>query len=77
MVPELAVLGVGCGNPTALADLKEAETVLDLGSGAGIDAFLAAKRVGEQGRIIGVDMTADMVARGRQLAQERPGPHDQ
>ncbi|MFI5329450.1 MAG: arsenite methyltransferase [Desulfobaccales bacterium] len=70
LVPELAVLGVGCGNPTALADLKEAETVLDLGSGAGIDVFLAAKKVGEQGRVIGVDMTEDMVARGRQLAQE-------
>ena len=46
MVPELAILGVGCGNPTALADLKEGETVLDLGSGAGIDVFLAAKKVG-------------------------------
>jgi len=70
LVPELAVLGVGCGNPTALADLKDGETVLDLGSGAGIDVFLAAKKVGEGGRVIGVDMTEDMVARGRQLAQE-------
>jgi len=70
LVPELAVLGVGCGNPTALADLKVGETVLDLGSGAGIDVFLAAKKVGEQGRVIGVDMTEDMVAKGRQLAQE-------
>lgn len=70
LIPELAVLGVGCGNPTALADLKEAETVLDLGSGAGIDAFLAAKRVGEHGRVIGVDMTADMVAKGRLLAEQ-------
>ena len=69
-MPEMAILGVGCGNPTALADLKIGETVLDLGSGAGIDVFLAAKKVGEQGRVIGVDMTEDMVARGRQLAQE-------
>src|SRR5512139_2096896 len=70
LVPELAVLGVGCGNPTALADLKEAETVLDLGSGAGIDVFLAAKKVGEHGRVIGVDMTEDMVAKGRLLAEQ-------
>jgi SAM-dependent methyltransferase len=68
LVPEMAILGVGCGNPTALADLKIGETVLDLGSGAGIDVFLAAKKVGERGRVIGVDMTEDMVARGRQLA---------
>jgi len=70
LVPELAVLGVGCGNPTALADLKEGETVLDLGSGAGIDVFLAAHKVGDHGRVIGVDMTEDMVAKGKQLAQE-------
>ena len=70
LVPEGAILGVGCGNPAALADLTEGETVVDLGSGAGIDVFLAAKRVGEGGRVIGVDMTEDMVARGRQLAQE-------
>ena len=70
LVPDMAILGVGCGNPTALADLKEGETVVDLGSGAGIDVFLAAKKVGEHGRVIGVDMTEDMVARGRQLARE-------
>ena len=70
LVPEMAVLGVGCGNPTALADLKAGETVLDLGSGAGIDVFLAAKKVGAGGRVIGVDLTEDMVARGRQLARE-------
>ena len=69
-IPELAILGVGCGNPTALAELREGETVLDLGAGAGIDVFLAAKRVGEKGRVIGVDMTADMVAKGAALAQE-------
>lgn len=70
LVPELAILGVGCGNPTALAGLKEGETVLDLGSGAGIDVFLAATKVGERGRVIGVDMTEDMVARGQKLARE-------
>jgi arsenite methyltransferase len=69
LVPEAAILGVGCGNPTALADLKAGETVLDLGSGAGIDVFLAAQKVGEQGRVIGVDLTEDMVAKGRQLAR--------
>ncbi len=67
-IPEEAILGVGCGNPTALADLKEGETVLDLGSGAGIDVFLAARKVGEQGRVIGVDMTEEMVERGNTLA---------
>jgi SAM-dependent methyltransferase len=70
LVPEAAVLGVGCGNPTALADLKEGETVLDLGSGAGIDVFLAAKRVGERGLVIGVDLTEDMIARGNELAAQ-------
>ena len=70
LVPEMAILGVGCGNPTALADLTVGETVLDLGAGAGIDAFLAASKVGERGRVIGVDMTEDMVAKGRQLARE-------
>jgi SAM-dependent methyltransferase len=70
LVPELAILGVGCGNPTALADLKEGETVLDLGAGAGIDAFLAAEKVGHRGRVIGVDMTEDMVAKGSLLARE-------
>ncbi len=70
LVPEMAILGVGCGNPTALADLKIGETVLDLGSGAGIDVFLAAHKVGESGRVIGVDMTEDMIARGQQLAKE-------
>jgi len=70
LVPELSILGVGCGNPTALADLEVGETVLDLGSGAGIDVFLAAKKVGDRGRVIGVDMTEDMVAKGRLLAEQ-------
>ena len=61
LAPGEANLGLGCGNPISRADLKPGETVLDLGSGAGFDAFLAAKRVGESGKVIGVDMTAEMV----------------
>jgi len=60
----------GCGNPTALADLREGETVLDLGSGGGIDVFLAAKKVGPKGRVIGVDMTEEMVQLARGNAEE-------
>jgi len=67
-VPEGANLGLGCGNPVALASLKEGDVVLDLGSGAGFDAFLAAQRVGEAGRVIGVDMTPDMVEKARENA---------
>ena len=68
-VPEGANLGLGCGNPVALAALKPGETVLDLGSGAGFDAFLAAQRVGPGGRVIGVDMTPEMIARATALAK--------
>jgi len=68
-VPEGADLGLGCGNPTALASLKEGETILDLGSGAGIDCFLAAQAVGPTGRAIGIDMTAEMVDRARENAR--------
>ncbi|MGA2387158.1 MAG: arsenite methyltransferase [Candidatus Bathyarchaeia archaeon] len=64
-VPEGANLGLGCGNPTALASLKEGERVLDLGSGAGFDCFLAAKKVGKNGRVIGVDMTPEMLDKAR------------
>ena len=64
-IPEDANLGLGCGNPVAIASLKEGETVLDLGSGAGIDCFLAAGKVGEKGRVIGVDMTTEMLERAR------------
>ena len=68
-VPEGANLGLGCGNPIALASLKEGETVLDLGSGAGFDCFLAAQRAGPHGRVIGVDMTPEMLAKARQNAE--------
>src|SRR4051812_32914750 len=68
-VPEGADLGLGCGNPQAIADLREGETVLDLGSGAGFDCFLAAKRVGAQGKVIGVDMTPAMITKARENAQ--------
>ncbi|MGO8944384.1 MAG: arsenite methyltransferase [Syntrophobacteraceae bacterium] len=64
-VPEGANLGLGCGNPVALASLKEGDVVLDLGSGAGFDAFLAAPRVGSSGRVIGVDMTPEMVDKAK------------
>ena len=66
VVPEGSNLGLGCGNPVALASLKKGETVLDLGSGAGFDAFLAAKKVGGTGRVIGVDMTPDMIKRAKE-----------
>jgi len=69
-VPEGANLGLGCGNPVALASLKEAEIVLDLGSGAGLDCFLAANKVGRSGRVIGVDMTPEMVEKARENAQK-------
>ena len=64
-VPEESDLGLGCGNPQAIAALRPGETVLDLGSGAGFDCFLAAQRVGRAGRVIGVDMTPEMVVKAR------------
>ncbi|MDD5512364.1 MAG: arsenite methyltransferase [Candidatus Omnitrophica bacterium] len=69
-VPEGANLGFGCGNPVALALLREGDVVLDLGSGAGFDAFLAAQRVGKRGCVIGVDMTPEMIERARANAQK-------
>ncbi len=69
-VPEGANLGLGCGNPVAIASLKEGEVVLDLGSGAGFDCFLAANKVGEKGSVIGVDMTPEMIARARENAEK-------
>jgi arsenite methyltransferase len=68
-VPEGANLGLGCGNPIALASLKEGEIVLDLGSGAGFDCFLAANIVGKTGKVIGVDMTPEMLERARENAR--------
>ena len=64
-LPEDANLGLGCGNPTAIASLAEGQTVLDLGSGAGIDCFLAAQQVGATGHVIGVDMTPEMIEKAR------------
>jgi SAM-dependent methyltransferase len=64
-VPEGANLGLGCGNPKAIARLRSGETVLDLGSGAGFDCFLAAKQVGQTGRVIGIDMTHEMLTKAR------------
>lgn len=69
-VPEGANLGFGCGNPVALASLKEGDIVLDLGSGAGFDAFLAAQRVGKTGRVIGVDMTPEMLFKAKENAKK-------
>ncbi len=69
-VPEGANLGLGCGNPVALASLEEGEIVLDLGSGAGFDCFLAAQKVGEKGRVIGVDMTPEMIDKARENAKK-------
>jgi len=68
--PEGANLGLGCGNPVALASLREGETVIDLGSGAGFDCFLAAHKVGESGRVIGVDMTPEMLDKARENARK-------
>lgn len=64
-VPEGANLGLGCGNPVALASLRKGETVLDLGSGAGFDCFLAANKVGRNGKVIGIDMTPEMIEKAR------------
>lgn len=69
-VPGGSNLGLGCGNPTAIASLKEGDVVLDLGSGAGFDVFLAAKKVGSTGKAIGVDMTEEMLEMARLNAQK-------
>jgi len=68
-IPGDADLGLGCGNPAALADLKKGDVVLDLGAGGGIDCFLAARKVGRSGRVIGVDMTPEMIERARENAR--------
>jgi len=67
--PEAANLGLGCGNPLAIASLKDGQVVLDLGSGAGFDCFLAARAVGKRGKVIGVDMTREMLRKARENAQ--------
>jgi ubiquinone/menaquinone biosynthesis C-methylase UbiE len=69
-VPQASILGVGCGAPVKFADLRKGETVVDLGSGAGIDVFLSAKKVTEAGRVIGIDMTNEMLERARRNAKE-------
>jgi len=69
-VPEGSNLGLGCGNPVALASIKEGETVLDLGSGAGFDCFLAAEKVGPLGKVIGVDMTPEMINKAKENAKK-------
>lgn len=74
-VPEGANLGLGCGNPQAIAALRTGETVLDLGSGGGFDCFLAARQVGPSGRVIGVDMTAAMISKARANAAKLSAPN--
>jgi arsenite methyltransferase len=69
-IPEASVLGVGCGVPTKFAEIKEGETIVDLGSGAGIDVFLAANKVGKSGKVIGVDMTDEMLQKARKNAKD-------
>ncbi len=69
-VPEGANMGLGCGNPQLIAEIKEGETVIDLGSGGGFDCFLASKKVGPEGYVIGVDMTPEMVSKSRILSKK-------
>ena len=68
LAPEGSNMGLGCGNPQAIAALKPGETVVDLGSGGGFDCFLAAKQVGDTGKVIGVDMTPEMISKARENA---------
>src|ERR687883_1657917 len=69
-IPEASVLGVGCGAPTKFAGIREGEVVVDLGSGAGIDVFLSANKVGNSGKVIGIDMTDEMLEKARSNAKE-------
>ncbi|KXX81505.1 putative arsenite methyltransferase [Madurella mycetomatis] len=73
-IPQDSNLGLSCGNPLVIASLKEGETVIDLGSGAGFDVFLAATKIGPSGRAIGIDMNDDMLARANKIKSTRPGP---
>lgn len=70
MVPQGANLGLGCGNPVAIASIKEGDVVVDLGSGAGFDAFLAAKKVGKEGQVVGIDMTPEMIKKAKTNAKK-------
>jgi len=69
-IPQSSILGVGCGNPTKFAPIKEGDTVVDLGSGAGIDVFLAANIVKESGKVIGIDMTEKMIEKARHNSEK-------
>ncbi|CAF0858176.1 unnamed protein product [Brachionus calyciflorus] len=69
-VPDEAILGLGCGNPNAIAQIQPGQIVLDLGSGAGFDCFIARRKVGDSGRVIGVDMTIDMIEKARKIAEK-------
>jgi arsenite methyltransferase len=69
-IPQASILGVGCGAPLHFADVKEGETVVDLGSGAGIDVFLSANKVGDSGKVIGIDMTDEMLQKARKASEE-------
>lgn len=69
-IPQGANMGLGCGNPVAIASIKEGETVVDLGSGGGIDVFIAAKKVGESGYVIGIDMTQEMIEKAKVNAEK-------
>lgn len=73
--PKEANMGLGCGNPLEIAEIKEGETVIDLGSGAGMDSFLAAKKVGDKGFVIGVDMTPEMITKARSLRKKYRYPN--
>lgn len=70
IIPDSANMGLGCGNPIAFAKIKEGETVVDLGSGGGIDVFLAAKKVGKKGKVIGIDMTQEMISKAKINAEK-------
>jgi arsenite methyltransferase len=69
-IPEASILGLGCGSPTSFANIQPGETVVDLGSGAGIDVFISARKAGDSGHVIGVDMTDEMLEKARQNAKE-------
>ena len=70
LVPPAANMGLGCGNPFRIVEVKEGDTLIDLGSGAGFDCFLASHKVGRKGRVIGVDMTPEMLSLARRTAKE-------